>query len=109
MASPAGATASSNFAALPIVGGVGVLGATGAGAYVYVGQAMQKARLEQAKRKLQEQYEKDPGAVGWLLVQKPFEAPSRPKWETDSYTPQVLRGAALFDNSAPAAYKIQGP
>ena len=76
VAAPAGAASSSNFAALPIVGGVGVLGATGAGAYVYVGQAMQKARLEQAKRKLQEQYEKDPRAIGWLFVQKPFEAPS---------------------------------
>ena len=30
-------------------------------------------------------------------------------WETDFYTPQVLGGAALFDNSAPAVYKIQGP
>ena len=27
------------------------------------------------------------------------------KWETDFYTPPVLRGAALFDNSAPAVYK----
>ena len=31
------------------------------------------------------------------------------QWETDFYTPPVLRGAALFDNSAPAVYKIQGP
>ena len=31
------------------------------------------------------------------------------KWEIDFYTPQVLGGAALFDNSAPAVYKIQGP
>ena len=30
-------------------------------------------------------------------------------WETDFYTPQVLGGAALYDNSAPAVYKIQGP
>ena len=30
-------------------------------------------------------------------------------WETDFYAPQVLGGAALFDNSAPAMYKIQGP
>ena len=29
-------------------------------------------------------------------------------WETDFYTPPVLGGAALFDNSAPAVYKIQG-
>ena len=32
-----------------------------------------------------------------------------PKWETDFYTPPVLRGAALFDNSAPAVYKILFP
>ena len=41
------------------------------------------------------------------------------KWETDFYTPPMLGGAALFDNSAPAVYKnlcadsekgqIQGP
>ena len=31
------------------------------------------------------------------------------EWETDFYTPQVLGGAALFGNSAPAGYKIQGP
>ena len=30
-------------------------------------------------------------------------------WETDFYTPPVLGGAALFDNSAPALYSIQGP
>ena len=30
-------------------------------------------------------------------------------WETDFCTPEVLGGAALFDNSAPAVYKIQGP
>ena len=30
-------------------------------------------------------------------------------WETDFYTPPVLGGAALFDNSAPAVYKILGP
>ena len=30
-------------------------------------------------------------------------------WETDFYTPPVLGGAALFDNSAPAVYKTQGP
>ena len=30
-------------------------------------------------------------------------------WETDFYTPRVLGGAALFDNSAPAVYKIEGP
>ena len=30
-------------------------------------------------------------------------------WETDFYTPPVLRGAAFFDNSAPAVYRIQGP
>ena len=29
-------------------------------------------------------------------------------WETDFYTPPVMEGAALFDNSAPAVYKIQG-
>ena len=29
--------------------------------------------------------------------------------ETDFYTPQLLGGAALFDNSAPAVHKIQGP
>ena len=28
-------------------------------------------------------------------------------WETDFYTPPVLGGAALSDNSAPAAHKIQ--
>ena len=27
------------------------------------------------------------------------------QWETDLYIPQVLRGAALFDNSAPAVKK----
>ena len=31
------------------------------------------------------------------------------QWETDFYTPPVLGGAALFDNSAPAVYKLQGP
>ena len=30
-------------------------------------------------------------------------------WETDFYTPPGLEGAALFDSSAPAVYKIQGP
>ena len=30
-------------------------------------------------------------------------------WETDFYTPQVLGGTAILDNSAPAVYKIQGP
>ena len=30
-------------------------------------------------------------------------------WETDFYTPQVLGGAALFDNSAPAVYKNPVP
>ena len=30
-------------------------------------------------------------------------------WETDFSTPPVLGGAALFDNPAPAVYKIQGP
>ena len=29
--------------------------------------------------------------------------------ETDFYTPPVLGGAAFFDNTAPAVYKIQGP
>ena len=28
-----------------------------------------------------------------------------PTWETDFYTPPVLRGAAFFDSSAPAVYK----
>ena len=31
------------------------------------------------------------------------------KSETDFYTPPVLRGAALFDNSAPAVYKYPVP
>ena len=31
------------------------------------------------------------------------------KWETDFYTPPVLRGAALFHNSAPAVYKNPVP
>ena len=32
------------------------------------------------------------------------------EWETDFYTPPVLGGAALFDNSAAAVLKkIQGP
>ena len=31
------------------------------------------------------------------------------QWETDFYTLQVLGGVVLFDNSAPAVYKIQGP
>ena len=30
-------------------------------------------------------------------------------WETDLYTPPVLRGAAIFDNSAAAVYKIPSP
>ena len=30
-------------------------------------------------------------------------------WEADFYTPQVLGGAASFDNSAPAVYENQGP
>ena len=30
-------------------------------------------------------------------------------WETDFYTPPVLGGAALFDNSAPAVYEILCP
>ena len=30
-------------------------------------------------------------------------------WETELYTPPVLRGAAFFDIPAPAVYKIQGP
>ena len=30
-------------------------------------------------------------------------------WETDFYTPPVLGGASLFEDSAPAVYKIQGP
>ena len=30
-------------------------------------------------------------------------------WETGFYTPLVLGGAAPFDNSAAAVYKIQGP
>ena len=34
---------------------------------------------------------------------------SRTHGETDFYTPQVLGGAALLDNSAPVVYKIQGP
>ena len=34
---------------------------------------------------------------------------STQKRETDFYIPQVLGGAALFDNSAPAVYKTQGP
>ena len=31
------------------------------------------------------------------------------RWETDFYTPPVLGGAALFDNSAPAMYKTSVP
>ena len=30
-------------------------------------------------------------------------------WEIDFYTPPVLGDAALFIDSAPAMYKIQGP
>ena len=30
-------------------------------------------------------------------------------WETGFYTPPVLRGAAFFDNSAPAVYKNPVP
>ena len=30
-------------------------------------------------------------------------------WETDFYAPPVLRGAALFDNAAPAVYKNHVP
>ena len=38
-----------------------------------------------------------PGAKGWEIG------------ETDFYTPPVLGGAALLDNSVPAVYKIQDP
>ena len=38
-----------------------------------------------------------------------YRGPKPQSWETDFYTPPVLGGAALFDNSAPAVYKIQGP
>ena len=31
------------------------------------------------------------------------------RWETDFYTPPVLGGAALFDNSVPAVYKNSVP
>ena len=46
-----------------------------------------------------------PRSVQWLL--RPV-IPGTLKWETDLYTPQVLGGpkTALFDNSAPAGYKI---
>ena len=30
-------------------------------------------------------------------------------WETEFYTPPVLGGVALFDNLAPAVYKIPVP
>ena len=44
------------------------------------------------------------------VVQKsPVSVPPKTLGENDFYTPQVLGGAALFDNSAPAVYKIQGP
>ena len=33
----------------------------------------------------------------------------RDVWETDFYTPPVLGGAALLENSAPAVYKIPVP
>ena len=33
----------------------------------------------------------------------------RVDWETDFYTPQALEGATLFDNSAAAVSKNQGP
>ena len=39
----------------------------------------------------------------------PLAGDDRRLWETDFYTPPVLGGAALFDNSAPAVYEIQGP
>ena len=42
-----------------------------------------------------------------LVTERTFRASDY--WETDFYTPHVLGGAALFDNSAPAVYKIQGP
>ena len=40
-----------------------------------------------------------------------FQAPKfeNSEWETDLHTPPVLGGEALFDNSAPAVYKNQGP
>ena len=36
-------------------------------------------------------------------------AKSQSIWETEFYTPQVLGGAALFDNSAGAVYKNPSP
>ena len=36
-------------------------------------------------------------------------SPNKVPWETDFYTPPVLGGAALFDNSAPAVYKNPVP
>ena len=35
--------------------------------------------------------------------------PVHKEWETDFYTPPVLGGGALFDNSAPAVYKNPVP
>ena len=49
------------------------------------------------------------------LSQKRYQTPgprvseSRQDWETDVYTPPVLGGAARYDNSAPAVYKILSP
>ena len=44
-----------------------------------------------------------------LKVEPAVAIGSAHSWETEFYTPPVLGGAALFDFSAPAVYKIQGP
>ena len=44
-----------------------------------------------------------------LLLRSKLSEDHDNMWETDFYTPPVLEGAALFDSSAPAVYKIQGP
>ena len=41
----------------------------------------------------------------WLPDASNFEMLN---WETDFYTPQMLGGAVLFDNSAPAVYENSG-
>ena len=40
--------------------------------------------------------------IQWLNVASEF-------WETDFYTPPMLRGAALFDTSAPTVYENPVP
>ena len=51
---------------------------------------------------------KQPGlGTGQTTLKRP--SGGNKEWGTDFYTPPVLAGGALFNSSAPALYKIQGP